>query len=179
MDHLIFQLTFLLTLTCTSICFTRRDVCMHDIFFSVCKMFLRLQITAINEICKPTGTNVFVNLTKLFYTRKTIFCVLEVTCIFCLEIFTNGALSNVLSGNFRPYTCKYKIKKCICRWFSEKGSTDFTQLTRLDIHSDWRCILETSFVEIAIYLGFFRLALFIMQLKLFLRWCYPVPRYYK
>ena len=114
-DHLIFQLTFLLTLTCTSICFTRRDVCMHDIFFSVCKMFLRLQITAINEICKPTGTNVFVNLTKLFYTRKTIFCVLEVTCIFCLEIFTNGALSNVLSGNFRPYTCKYKIKKCICR----------------------------------------------------------------
>ena len=84
-DHLIFQLTFLLTLTC--ICFTQ-DVCLHDIFFSVCKMFLRLQITEINEICKPTETNVFVNLTKLFYKRKTIFCVLEV--IFCLESLQMG-----------------------------------------------------------------------------------------
>ena len=34
-----------------------QDVCIHDIVFSVCKMFLRLQIIEINKICKPKGNN--------------------------------------------------------------------------------------------------------------------------
>ena len=34
-----------------------QDVYIHDIVFSVCKMFLRLQIIEINKICKPKGNN--------------------------------------------------------------------------------------------------------------------------
>ena len=88
------------------------DMISFSLRFSVCKMFLRLQIIEITEICKPTGTNVFVNLKEELYIRKSISCVLEV--IFCLETCTNGALNNVLSANFRSCTCipvKFKINE--------------------------------------------------------------------
>lgn len=100
-----FDFWILLTRTCTRKCFSQ-DVCMYDVFFFLCnKLVLSCTSQKSPKISKITRTNVLLNLTKFFCSRKRMLDVLEI--IVFLETFANNAPNNLLSANSKPVTSSY------------------------------------------------------------------------